>query len=211
LPQESSPVSAPRVDARHASLGLIEMLRNSKEFSGFTMRSFIFHWGMFFTQPLYTIYWVRTLHATEGWIGVLSMIGAAMTILFYPWWGRVTTRRGTTFGLYLTTLGLAIYPFVTVLAPSIEWIILVQFLSGVTSSGYGVTFFNRLLEVSPESSRPSHIAGYNTLINIAAFFSPLISTMLTNVWDIRVLLVIGALLRLAGPILFWERSTVSPS
>jgi MFS family permease len=82
---------------------------------------------------------------------------------------------------------------------------------GVTSSGYGLTFFNRLLEVSSEEHRSSYVAGYNTLINIAAFASPLIATMLTGAFDVRALLLVGAGLRFLGPLLFWRHRTLAVS
>jgi MFS family permease len=77
----------------------------------------------------------------------------------------------------------------------------------VTTSGYGITFFSRLLETSPEEHRPSYIAGYNTLINMAAFISPFIATSMTSVLDIRVLLIAGAVLRFFGS----SRRRLAPS
>lgn len=183
-----------------------DMFQRSRPYARFTIASFFFHWGIFFAFPLYSIYWVRSLHATEGWVGLLSMVGSAVTIVFYPLWGRLTTWRGNALGVFLAAVGLAIYPLVTMLSPSIEWIILVQILGGVTTSGYGLAFFNRLLEVSPEQQRPSYFAAYNTLINLAAFLSPLLATSLTSVWDIRTLLVIAALMRFGGALLFWEHT-----
>jgi Na+/melibiose symporter-like transporter len=179
-------------------------LLGNRAYARFTIASFVFHWGMFFAQPLYSIYWVRTLRATDGWVGLLTMVGSAMTIVCYPLWSRLTTRHGTEWGLAMATLGLAVYPLATLLSPGIEWIIPVQLLGGVTSSGYGLTFFNRLLEVSPEPRRPSYVAGYTALINIAAFASPLIATGLTGIFDIRILLLVAAALRFLGPLLFWR-------
>ncbi len=207
LPAESNPM--PPADARPTSLGLFETLGNSHAYARFTLASFVFHWGSFFVVPLYSIYWIRTLNATEGWVGLLNMVGTALTIVFYPLWGRLTTRRGNAYGVVWTAVGLSFYPVLTALAPTIEWIIPVQLVAGVTTSGYGITFFNRLLEVSPEEHRPSYIAGYNTLINLAAFISPFLATALTSVFDIHFLLIIGAALRFLGSLLFWRQLTTS--
>ncbi len=183
------------------------MLRGSRKYTKFTLSSFIFHWGLFFPVPLYTIYWVRVLQASEGWIGLFSMVGSATTIVFFPLWGRLTTRRGNMSAIVLAAIGLALYPLATALSPSVEWIILVSFLGGVFTSGFGLTFFNRLLEVTPEQHRASHIAAYNTMINITAFIGPIVSTTLLAIFDIRALLLVGAAMRLFGAILFWRQHT----
>ncbi len=208
LPAEANPI--PLADLPRAPLGLFETLRSNQAYARFTLASFVFHWGSFFVVPLYSIYWVRTLHATEGWVGLLNMAGAALTIVFYPLWGRLTTRRGNAYGIVLTAVGLSVYPVLTALSPTIEWIVPIQLVAGVTTSGYGITFFNRLLETSPEEHRPSYIAGYNTLINMAAFVSPLIATSMTSVLDIRILLVVGATLRFLGSLLFWRQLNPAP-
>lgn len=210
-PADSPPITRHVTDAPGGAHDWARMLRDNPLFARFTWVSFIFHWGMFFTQPLYSIYWVRTLNATDGWVGFLNMVGSAITIVCYPLWSRLTIRYGTLLGIFWATLGLAIYPLATMLSPRIEWIVLIQILGGVTSSGYGLTFFNRLLEVSPELQRPSYIAEYNTLINIAAFASPLIATALTSILDVRALLLVGAGLRFLGPLLFWHQRTLAVS
>ncbi len=207
LPKAYNPVAP--ADS-HAALGLLETFRRSRAYARFTTASFVFHWGSFFVVPLYSIYWVRILGATDGWVGLLSMVGTAFTIVFYPLWGRLTTRRGNAYGVVLTAMGLSVYPVLTALSPAIEWIIPLQLIAGVTTSGYGITFFNRLLETSPEEHRPSYIAGYNTLINMAAFIGPFVATSMTSVLDIRVLLIIGAVLRFLGSLLFWRQLVPYP-
>ncbi len=185
---------------------LIEMLRGSRPFAKFTFSSFVFHWGLFFPVPLYSIYWVRVLDASEGWIGLFSMVGSATSIVFYPLWGRLTMQRGNLYAIVLVAFGLAVYPLATALSPSVEWIIWVSFIGGVFSSGFALVFFNRLLEVSPEQHRASYIAGYNTLINIAAFVGPIISTLLLTFFTIHALLLASAVMRFTGALLFWRES-----
>lgn len=195
---------APRAPRRVSEF--LGMFRASRQYARFTFVSFIFHWGLFFPVPLYSIYWVRNLRATEGWVGLFNMIGSATTILFYPVWGRIAARRGNQPLLFASTLGLAVYPFLTAWAPSPEWIILPSLLGGIFVPAFGLAFFNGLLEVCPEWNRASHIAAYNTLINIAAFLGPLMATSLTAVCDIRVLLFVGGGLRLVGALLIgWWR------
>ena len=207
LPQQTTKVK-PRLDETPRNLrNFVEMFRATPAYAKFTILAFIFYWGMAFPVPLYSIYWVRNLSASDGWVGLLNMVGSATTIIFYPLWGRLTMRRSTHYAIVLSTFGMALYPLVTAFSPSVEWLIPVQFLGGVVSSGFGLTFFNRLLEVCPEKHRASHIAAYNTLVNIAAFIAPLISTALTDIFGIYAILIVGAVMRLVGSVLFWRQKT----
>jgi MFS family permease len=204
LPAQATPQSA-RVDtAPRGARAFIAMLQSSRAYMRFTQASFVFHWGIFFPVPLYAIYWVRVLQVSEGWIGLFSVVGGLTTVVFYPLWGRLATMRGNQSAIVLSTLGLSLYPLITAFSPSVEWIIFVSFLGGVFTSGFGLAFFNRLLEVSPEQHRASYIAAYNTLINVAAFVAPLVSTSLTTVFSIQAMLIVGATMRLLGALLFWR-------
>lgn len=205
LPAQPSSIPAETIQAPHNVRSFIAMLRTSGKFTQFTISSFIFHWGLFFPIPLYSIYWVRVLNASEGWVGLFSMVGSATTIVCFPLWGRLATQRGNLYTIVVATLGLTVYPFATALSPSVEWIILVSLIGGVFSSGFNLTFFNRLLEVTPGQSRSSYIAAYNTLINITAFVGPILSTVLLAYLNIHVLLFVGAALRLIGALLFWRQ------
>lgn len=205
LPEQSTKAPARAEESPRGARAFIAMLRGSRKFTGFALSSFIFHWGLFFPVPLYSIYWVRVLNASEGWVGVFSMVGSATSIVFYPLWSRLTTHRGNLYTIVLSTIGLALYPLATAFSPAVEWIILVSFLGGVFSSGYGLTFFNRLLQVSPEQHRASYIAGYNTLINVTAFVGPIISALLLSVFSIHALLLAGAAMRFIGAFLFWRQ------
>jgi MFS family permease len=185
---------------------LISLFRSNPAYARFTLSAIVVHLGLLFAVPLYPIYWVRVLHASEGWIGLIMMIGSATTVLFYPVWSRLTTRRGNPYVLGISVFALALYPLFTALSPSIEWILLVQFWGGVFTGGFTLSLFNGLLEVCPDERKASYIATFNTLINMAAFISPLISTSLTPWIALPVLLLIGVATRLIAAILFWRRA-----
>jgi MFS family permease len=200
---------SPRAELPRGARAFIDMLRSSDGYMRFALTSFLFQWGMFFTTPLYSIYWVRNLNASDGWVGVINMVGSATTILFFPLWGRLTARRGNRIAMVLTTAGMAAYPFTLALAPSVEWAVVVSFWGGVVSSGQALSFFNGLLEVCPESNRSSYIAAYNSLVNIAAFASPILSTSLTEVYGIQAMLFVGAGMRLLASFLIWRRGALA--
>lgn len=209
MPKATGSAVAPTSRGPRGLRSYVAMLHASPGYTRFTITSFVFQWGLFFTVPLYSIYWVRTLHATDGWVGLINMVGSGTTILFYPLWGRLTARRGNRIAMIITTVGLASYAFLMPLFPSLEWMLFVSFVGGVFSSGQAMAFFNGLLEVCPEQNRAARIAAYNTLANIAAFASPLISTALVDVFGVEAMLLVGAGMRLVGAFLIWQQRVLA--
>ncbi|MBI3538610.1 MAG: MFS transporter [Chloroflexi bacterium] len=178
--------------------GFIAMLRAHPSYIQFTLAAIVIHLALFFSIPLYSIYWVRTLHATEGWVGLITTVQIATTIFFFPIWGRWSARLGNRATIALSGMAIAGYPLFTVLAPSLEWLLLVAFWGGAMSPGISIALFNGLLEVTPEKNRASFIAAFNTLVNIAAFLAPMFSSSLTGFISVPILLLIGAALRFIG-------------
>ncbi len=202
--------SPQRLDAvPHRARDLPGMVHANDRYKRFVFASMIFQWGVFFPLPLYSIFWVRNLHATDGWIGLINTVGTGLTIFFYPVWARLATRYGNRPLLIASAAGVALYPLFTAFAPSIEWVLLISLIGGIFNPAYGLASFNGLLEVSPEQQRPSYIAIYNTLINVAAFIGPLLSTLLAQFLGIETTLLIGAGLRMVGAFMFWQQRVLA--
>ncbi len=211
LKMPPAPVSVP-VRSRgteQGPFGFFKMLHATPGFTRFTIVSFITQWGLFFSAPLYSIYWVRTLHASDMWVGLFSMVGSATTILSYPIWGRITARHGNRIAMIVTMAALAGYPFFLAFAPSVEWVLLIAFWGGIFSSGQALAFFNGLLELCPEQNRAALIAAYNTVLNAAVFAAPLMSTVLVDVYGIQIMLIVGAALRLLGAVSVWQQRVLA--
>lgn len=186
----------------------ITMLRSQSAFTRFSISQFIFHWGVFFAVPLYSIYWVRNLNASESWIGLYRMVESATTIIAFPIWARFTARRGNRLVLVVSSAGMLLYNIFTPFIPSVEWLLPLSVWGGAFSSGFALALFNELLRVSPEQNRPAFIAAFTATINFAAFVSPLVSTSLIPFFGIHAILFLGAAFRLLGVIFIWKNLSV---
>jgi MFS family permease len=195
---------------RHKTRPAINLRRSLKQlmshgdFVRFSASAFIFHWGLYLPSALYAIYRVKNLGASDTWIGLLSMVQNAVTILTYFYWGRVAGRRGNRRVLLISSLGVVLYPVLTGLSPRVELLLLPSVVAGIFGAGFNLSFFNTLLEVCPQERRPSYVAINTTLINVAAFLAPLLGTSLTNLSDIRVVFFIAGALRLLGAGFFYQ-------
>jgi len=182
----------------------VQQLMSQRDFVRFSASAFVFQWGLYLPSALYAIYRVRNLGASDTWIGLLSMVNSAVTILTYFYWGRVASRRGNRFVLLISALGMAFYPVLTGLSTRVEFLLLPSIVAGIFGAGFNLSFFNTLLEVCPPERRPSYVAINTTLINVAAFLAPLLGTSLANGLDIRIALFIAGAVRLVGAGLFYR-------
>ncbi len=183
---------------------LVKQLTRQREFVRFSASAFIFHWGLYLPSALYAIYRVKHLGASDTWIGLLSMVHNAVTILTYFYWGRVASRRGSRFVLLVSALGMVFYPVLTGLSTRVEFLLLPSIVAGIFGAGFNLSFFNTLLEVCPQERRPSFVAMNTTLINVAAFLAPLLGTSLANRLDIRIAFFVAGVLRLLGAGFFYQ-------
>lgn len=198
-PPETSAITQPR-GARQ----VITMLRANQRYVYFALSQFVFHWGVFFAVPLYSIFWVRNLGAGESWVGISRMVESATSIIAFPLWARFVARRGNRRALFISSIGMTCYTIMTPFLPSPEWIAVLSILGGAGSSGFSLALFNELLHVSPEQNRPIFAAVFNTTINFAAFVSPLVSTSLIPFFGIHAMLFAAAGFRLLGVFSIWR-------
>jgi len=183
-----------RPDPRRA----VKAILAQRDFVKFALASFLYHWGLNLAVPLYAIYRVRVLDISEGWIGVLSMVSSAITIVAYYAWGRVAEKRGWRLVLVLGALGACCYPIGTALSRHVGSLLVVAAVGGVASPAFNLGLLNGLLEVAPASRRVTYLAVFNTLVHITGFVSPLLGTMLTGRLGIRTVLVIASAVRVVG-------------
>ena len=169
-----------------------------RDFMRFAGAIVVFHWGLYLPVPLYSIYRVRDLHASDAWVGLLATVLSAATILSYFWWSKITEKRGNRWMLIVSSLGLALYPTLTSLSPRLEPLIIASVIGGVFSASHNLSSFNFMLEVCPPEHRPSYVAIYTSLVNVTAFLAPLLGTFLADLTSVRMALLIAGGVRLIG-------------
>jgi MFS family permease len=185
---------AERLDVRRA----LRMAASQRDYLRFTLGAFVYHWGLYFPIPLYSIYRVRTLQLSDGWIGALAMLESATTITAYFLWGRLAQRRGSRLVVLCGTLLVCFYPVGMALSRSAWPLLIVVFVAGIAGPAMNLGLFNGLLEAAPAERRASYVGLFNTLMNTAAFISPLLGTAAAGALGIRTALWIGGAMRIGG-------------
>jgi len=173
-----------------------------RRFRRFTLASFVFYWGLYLPAALWSVLRVRDLGASDTWIGLIAVVVDASTIAGYFYWGKISARRGNRWVLIVTAFGVALYTLLTALVPTIGWMIPTSILGGLTWSGCNLALFNVMLGVCPAERRPTYVALYTALMNVAAFAAPMLGAGLSDWAGIRIAFVVASGVRVVGALLF---------
>lgn len=197
------------VPARIAGLSLRQRLKDhlalifsQRPFVSFTARRFVFLAGQSLAAPLFPLYYVRTVQASDDWIGVINTTQTAVLLLGYFFWTRQSRRRGSRFVLLATTFGLALYPAAIATTRQVEVIALYAGLAGILQAGIDLVFFDELMKTVPEEYSATFVSWAQSLQYLSSLASPLAGTLLANYVGLPGALLASAALRMAGFTLF---------
>ncbi len=174
------------------------MLRANRRFVNFTVSQFVFRWGLALAIPLFPIYWVRNLHASDQMVSVINSTATFVTMIAYFVWARVSQRRGSRPVLLISALGICFYPLLTALTPRAEILPLWAGMAGLFSAGIELVFFDVLVGTCPPDQQAAYVGIYQTTVYIATFLAPLLGTTLSDLIGIVPVLILATVIRLVG-------------
>ena len=74
--------------------GYIRLIWGEKAFVSFTAKRFVYLSAAALGTPLFPLYFVRTLNASDAWIGAINTAQTAIVLIGYPFWSQQWRRRG---------------------------------------------------------------------------------------------------------------------
>lgn len=169
-----------------------------RDFIRIIVNTFLHGCGLWMIGPLYILYYVRTLGATDGWIGLNGTLASLTPIVGYYVWQRAISRWGENRILKSTIVLIGLYPLAVGLAPGLSAILLLTALQGLIAPGVNLSHFPMLLKVCPDAQRPQYIAIYSTIMNIGAFIMPLLGVYLSAIFGFAPMLVVGGIMSVLG-------------
>jgi hypothetical protein len=208
LPSEAGPSEAgPKPESTWTLKRLREtgrvMLTEHRDFSIIIANTLFFNLGAWMVGPLYAIFLVNQLGASDGWIGLNSTLANLGVIVGYALWRRWVPRLGDNRALRLTVPFSACYAFLVAFFPDLNLILVWGVLINLINSGVNLSHTNVFYRACPEERRASYMALYSSIMNVGAFICPMIGVALSGVLEIRWVLVIGGVVRLLGGLMFY--------
>jgi hypothetical protein len=181
-----------------------KLIFSQKPFINFALRRFVYLTGVSLAAPLFPLYFVRQLHASDAWIGLINTSSTAVMIVGYFFWVRRSRKHGTRMVLLWTTLGLSLYPFLVAITGRVEVVVLLAGMAGIFQAGLDLIFFDELLRTIPFAQSMQYLS---------AVVSPIIGTFLADTIGISGGLIVAAAIRLLGFVLFLtqKKQTVIPT
>lgn len=208
-----SPVAADgtaSLSPRALWVGGREAFRRQPDFTRIVINTLAHGIGLWMVGPIYVLYYVRQLGASDGWIGTNAMVANLTPILGYYFWQRVIARRGENRVLQFTISLIGLYPILVGLTPNLTIVLLWTGLQGLIAPGINLGHFPLLLKICPAEHRPLYIGIYTTIMNIGAFVMPLVGVALADWVGYRPVLIAGGVLCLLGSSLFRWRPLQTP-
>lgn len=203
------PAPAQRIAPRALVAGARDAFRRQADFTRIVVSTLAHGVGLWMIGPIYMLYYVRQLGASDGWIGANAMVANLTPIIGYYVWQRVVARRGEKWVLRLTISLIGFYPILVGLTPNLTIILLWTGLQGLIAPGINLGHFPLLLKICPAESRPLYIGIYTTIMNVGAFVMPLVGVALAEWLSYAPVLIAGGAICLLGSSLFrwWPLQT----
>lgn len=200
---ESSPVPMPtgrklreRIDS------YLALVRSKPAFVSYTAKRFVYMTGVSLALPIFPLYFVREVHASDAWIGAISMVQTAIVLIGYPFWARQSRSRGSRFVLVATTLGACAYPLLAALTRQPAVITAAAGLAGLFQAGIDLVFFDELMKTVPEEYCAVFVSLAQEVLYFSTIVAPLLGILLAGIIGLAGALVVSGLLRLTGAALF---------
>ncbi len=179
------------------------LLTEQPAFARFVISQFVYRCGMAMAIPLFPLYWVRIIKASDASIGLISTVGSGVLLVAYTTWSAVARRRGERSVLILCGAGLAVYPLLVGFSTEVWQLILLSGLAGIFVAGADLVLFDLLVATCDPERRGPSVGLYHTTTYLATFLAPLLATAAADRIGIIPMLFAAGVLRAAGTLLFW--------
>lgn len=180
----------------------IQPIKTEKPFVSFVLKRFFYTTGIALATPLFPLYFVREVQLPDSWIAIINTTQTAILIVGYLFWTRQSRRKGSRSVLLWATFGLSIYPFLAAITHQPVLITIFAGMAGIFQAGLDLVFFDELMKTVPPEMSATFVSVGNMFQYLAMIAAPLIGTTLSEWIGIGPALIVAAVTRLIGFILF---------
>jgi hypothetical protein len=205
-PSEPKP-EEPAHNIREMVANYTHQVSSEKPFMNFLTKRFVFLTGISMAAPLFPLYYVRTIHASDSWISAINASQTFILIVGYFFWSRQSRKHGSYRVLVLTTLGLSLHPIIVALLTQSWQIAIFAGFAGIFQAGLDLVFFDELMRTVPPEYSATFVAFAQSIQYFSGIVSPIIGSTIAGTFGIGTGLIIAGIFRLTGFVLFafWKR------
>jgi len=170
----------------------IVQVRSERPFVRFALRQTVYTAGVRLVAPLIPLYYVRVVHASDAWIGIIATAQSLALLVGYWFWRNQSQARGGRFVL-LWSLGMAaLQPALLAGLGSVELIAILAGAAAIFSAGADLALFDELMKRVPHRYGITFSAVDYAIVNVAGIGAPLAGALLADAVGIQTALILGA-------------------
>jgi hypothetical protein len=192
-----------RVPKGRSGMGMTAaVVRSERAFLSFVLRQCVFTAGVRLVAPLIPLYYVRTLGASDSWIGIIAMAQALALVAGYVFWRGRSRENGGRFVL-LWSLGLSsVVPAIVAGSTDLVVVTALSAVGAFFTAGSDLALFDEMMKRIPPLHAVTFAGIDYALVNLAGIVAPLVAAVLAEVVGIAPALVVGASVSVAGFVMF---------
>ena len=202
MPAPQPAPEAEPVPGASPSRGMTSALRLdvwNTSFRNVLVAMFIFNFSHYLSSPLYPIFNVRVLQLNDGHIGNGTALYYLSVLIASTQLERIVHRLGNKKVTGLGVAGMASYPLMLAFAQNVWQFYVLSFIGGFLFAWVNGSYANYMLENIPPDDRPSHLAWYTIMFNLAVLASSLIGPLVADwIGLVEALIAFGIARILAG-------------
>ncbi len=202
LPDQTPPPLATGHSLRETARNYLQLLRSHPAFAAFVSKRFVYLSAIALSAPIFPLYFVRVVGASDAEIGTINMTMSAVMMVGYSFWSWVSRKKSSRLVLLMTAFGLMLYPLASALTPQARLIMLYAGTAGFFQAGLDLVFFDELMKTVPAEYSATFVSLAQSLQYLSSVFSPLLGTFLADHISLGGALFASAGLRLLGFLLF---------
>jgi MFS family permease len=157
-------------------------------FRRFLTFAFVWSFSVYFASPFFTLYFLRDLYFSYGFVATLVIISAFADLVGMRLWGRISDKVKNKAVVQLSTRVAVFLPltWVHVRPGDIVMPILLHLIGGGFWAGINLCTNNLLLRISSQRSRSLYLSVYNIAGGIGAAAGPIVAgTILIAIGDLH--------------------------
>lgn len=198
-------VPSPRTDAVPARERIRSLWRNvvsNRPFLGYELRALAYITSIGIGLPVFPLFYVHDLAASDAWIGIIGAAGSAGSVLGYVSVRRIARRRG---GMTILLPALFAASLTTIVMTTLNWLPLVAvvaFLAGLAGAAAQLALFDAMLRTFPKELGVTFSSVDQSIQNFALMVAPNIGGYLAVSLGSRQTLLVVAAVGFVGLALF---------
>lgn len=199
LPSAPQPDPSPQINPPRGLKHALRLDIWNSPFRNVLLALFFFHLTHYLPTPLYPLYNVRVLNLNDNNIGIGTALYYLTVLIGSTQFRRIASRYGNKKVTGWGAAGMAIYPFLLALSHNVWQFYAISLIGGFLFAFINGAYINYMLEGIPPDDRPSHLAWYTIILNVAILAGSLAAPYMADMTGLATALIIVAVLRaLAG-------------